>query len=389
VITGVEFDPHVTRLGKSGDNWCMAWGADGDVYTSMCDGLGWKPYDVRKEFLNNKIYRIAGGPDSASFRAYKVEPSPEFGAHTQPQRWNERKNRMDRWWYDPDLGREVTAWNWYAYGIVSIDANIYQFISHTAMLRGWGSFDGCQLIWRPAGQDDWRRWNGSDANDSDRWFAGQGDNALFFGNETHSTFSFITVAQFGRDYEQNRDGYVYLYSPTVPSRPEDVILAGVRKESILDRAEYEYFQSLSPGGDPLWGAAESASTIHKFPRGWGWYSWSPSVVWNEPLGLFVMAAGGTQRPGTGDPMDSYMHYDTGSLMLLYSEHPWGPWRQFHYEEKWYGDSPENRLYEPQLSPKWISNDGRTMYLIYSDARDRHSTNYRWNMQELTLTVEPE
>ena len=53
-------------------------------------GLAGSPYDVRKEFLNNKIYRIRGGPDSASFRAHKLEPSPEFGAHTQPQRWNER-----------------------------------------------------------------------------------------------------------------------------------------------------------------------------------------------------------------------------------------------------------------------------------------------------------
>ncbi|MDP6125773.1 MAG: hypothetical protein QGH20_08465 [Candidatus Latescibacteria bacterium] len=65
VITSAEFDPEVIRLGKSGDNWCMIWAADGDIYTSMDDGLGWKPYDVRKEFFNNKIYRISGGPDAA------------------------------------------------------------------------------------------------------------------------------------------------------------------------------------------------------------------------------------------------------------------------------------------------------------------------------------
>ena len=180
----------------------------------------------------------------------------------------------------------------------------------------------------------------------------------------------------------------YLYSPNGTQHPEQLNLARVRREHILDRTQYEYFRERTPDGDAVWvrDSISARGAVHQFPEGWGWYSWSPSVVWNEPLGLFVMAAGGTQRPGTGDPMDSYMHYGTGSLMLLYAEHPWGPWQPFHYEERWYGDNERNRLYEPQLSPKWISDDGRTMYLVYSDARDRHSTNYRWNMQRITLSV---
>jgi hypothetical protein len=389
VITDVEFDPHVTRSGRSGDNWCMTWGADDDVYTSLCDGSGWKPYEGEKEFFNNRIFRISGGPDSASFQAHKLVPSPEYGALTQLRRWNEHKNRMDKWWHDPELDRKVTAWNWYAYGIVSIDANIYQFISHCAELRGWGWFDGSNLVWRPAGQSDWLRWNGSDANDDDRWVAGQGENDLLFDNEPDYAFSFITIAQYGKDYEQNRDGYVYLYSPNGTQHPEEINLARVQKENILDRTEYEYFQERTPDGGAIWAKndIEARGAVHVFPEGWGWYSWSPSVVWNEALGLFVMAAGGSQKQGTGDPMDSFMHYETGSLALLSAENPWGPWEQFHYEEAWSGDSEDNRLYEPQLSPKWITDDGRTMYLVYSDARDRHSTNYHWNMQKITLNVE--
>ena len=221
--------------------------------------------------------------------------------------------RVGKWWPDSDLGRDVTAWNWYAYGLVSIDANIYQFISHCAELRGWGWFDGCQLVWRPAGETGWLRWNGSDANDDDRWFAGAGRNELLFHNEPERAFSFITVAQFGRDYEQNRDGYVYLYSPNGTQHPEQLNLVRVRKDHILDRTQYEYFQERTPDGGAVWvrDSISARGAVHEFPQGWGWYSWSPSVVWNEPLGLFVMAAGGTQRPGTGEPMDSYMHYDTG------------------------------------------------------------------------------
>lgn len=40
-----------------------------------------------------------------------------------------------------------------------------------------------------------------------------------------------------------------------------------------------------------------------------------------------------------------------------------------------------------INPKWISDDGKTMVLIWSDASDRHSTNYKWNQMEIELIVE--
>ncbi len=388
----VEFTPEVTRLGRSGDNWCMTWAADSDLYTSMCDGSGWPDDNGEKRgFQNNRIYRIAGGPDAATLRATPLEDAPVYDGETQPRRYNEKKQRDDTWWVDPDTGAEVTSWNWYAYGIASVDGALYQFISHCADRRGWGWFDGCQLIWRPKGATRWLRWNGTDANDEDRWFAGQGGNQLLFHNEPDYAFSFITIAQFGQDYRDNKDGYVYLYSPNGRENAHRLNLARVKKKDILDRTKWEYFVQRTGDGNAEWAVDDLArrGDVHTFPEGWGWYSWSPSVVWNDPLGLFIMACAGTQRPGTGPVMDVFMHYETGGLMLLWAEHPWGPWRTFHWDEVWDGDNPANRLYMPQLSPKWITDDGTTMYLIYSDARDRHSTNYRWNMQQLHLVLEHE
>ena len=100
-----------------------------------------------------------------------------------------------------------------------------------------------------------------------------------------------------------------------------------------------------------------------------------------------MTCAGTQRPGTGPVMDSYMHYETGGLILLWAEKPWGPWHTFYWDEVWDADHPDNRLYMPQLSPKWIFDNGKTMYLIFSDARDGHSTNYKWNMQKIQIVLE--
>jgi len=52
----------------------------------------------------------------------------------------------------PPAGKLRDGWNWYGYGIISIDGNLYQFISHCADRFGWGWFDGTQLIWRPKGE---------------------------------------------------------------------------------------------------------------------------------------------------------------------------------------------------------------------------------------------
>jgi len=57
------------------------------------------------------------------------------------------------------------------------------------------------------------------------------------------------------------------------------------------------------------------------------------------------------------------------------------------------DSPENRTYQPKLSPKWMSADGRRMVLIWSDAMKNaagqsHTVNYLWNQMAITIATAP-
>ncbi len=390
IPTGVKFDEKVFRSGVFGDNWCMTWAADGDVYTSMCDGNGWLDENGRKPyFQNNQIYRLSGGPDEETFRAAPLVGAPDYSRKGQSDIIDvENLPEGDTLQNFPGKNKQARkTWTWYTYGIVSIDENLYQFISHTAEPDGgFGWFDGVQLIWRPKGERSWRRWNGTSAHDKDRWLIGNGDNQLLFHNEPNHAFSFISVVQYGQDYRENGDGYVYLYSPNGRKEAHRLNLARVKKEHILDRSKWEYFVRHTEDGGAEWVVNDihKRGDVHLFPEGWGFYSWSPSVVWNKELGLFIMACAGTQRPGTGDPLDTYMHYETGGLMLLWAKNPWGPWDTFYYDEVWDSDHKDNRLYMPQLSPKWISDGGRTMYLIYSDARAGHSINYKWNMQKITL-----
>jgi hypothetical protein len=47
--------------------------------------------------------------------------------------------------------------------------------------------------------------------------------------------------------------------------------------------------------------------------------------------------------------------------------PWGPWTQIHEETAWIiaGDTA-GRNYQPQISPKWIAEDGKSFWLVFTD-----------------------
>jgi hypothetical protein len=181
------------------------------------------------------------------------------------------------------------------------------------------------------------------------------------------------------------------------------LLARVGTDRIGTRKAWEYFQGYDDGGRPVWTPdIRARGCAHTFPEKsrdgnyFGWYSWLPSTVWNEGLGLYIMVAGGTyagrgMTPSDADYYDAWMHTRTGSLGFWWAEHPWGPWHEFYYTDYWTADDAANRTYQPKLSPRWISEDGREMVLIWSDAMKNkegrsHTVNYRWNQMNITLRL---
>ena len=113
--------------------------------------------------------------------------------------------------------------------------------------------------------------------------------------------------------------------------------------------------------------------------------------------MYIMVNGGTYAGyGLTDSAEDYyhrwMHTKSGSLGFWYAEKPCGPWKRFYYADYWTADDERNRTYQPKLSPKWISGDGRKMVLIWSDAMKNeegrsHSVNYMWNQMEITIRLD--
>ena len=382
VPTGIVF--HKDTLFRSdgrGDNWCLTWAADDSQVTSMDDG-DWLSTGRR---FHNHLYRIVGGPDDFT--------------------------RQDISQY-PDLSGAEGSW--FGYGILAVDGIIYSVISKTPHTSWSGPFRGIKLLKSDDNGSSWRR--------VDRLGGlrkiGPSDDArnevapeeMFFLEEYGTPrreqeaypFSFVDFVQHGQDNSAAPDDWLYIYSPE-GAHSNKLLLARVDKEKLGVRDQWQYFVRYDEDGRPVWSPdITRRGCVHEFREKsadgnyFGWYSWLPSVVWNPGLQLYIMVNGGTYA-GHGmtdsdkDYYDRWMHTRTGSLGFWYSENPYGPWQRFYYTDYWTVDDPRNLTYQPKLSPKWISDDGRNMVLIWSDAMKNeqgrsHQVNYRWNQMRVTIEL---
>lgn len=383
--TGVTFQKEtIKRLGSGGDNWCITWTEDNSQITSMCDG-NWLNLDNPIGGFHNHLFRIIGGADN-----FKREDIPNY----------------------PDFSGEQGSW--FGYGIVSIDSKIYSALSKTPWGSWSGPFTGLKLLKSPNNGDSWYRIDKSGhelllgVKDSMRNVVNKSE--MFFLEEyglPHKEqkaypFSFIDFVQNGKSNSAAKDDYIYIYSPE-GAHSHKLTMARVHKDKLEIRSEWQYFTNYDSKLNPKWTKDLSKrGYVYEYPQKstkghyFGWYSWLPSVVWNKGLGLYIMVNGGTYA-GYGmtdsdkDYYDKWMHTKTGSLGFWYSKSPYGPWKQFYYSDYWIADDERNLTYQPKLSPKWISDDGKQMVLIWSDAMKNdggtsHTVNYIWNQMNITIDV---
>ena len=70
-------------------------------------------------------------------------------------------------------------------------------------------------------------------------------------------------------------------------------------------------------------------------------------------------------------------------------HPWGPWSQVHEETAWTpGNDPKALAYSPQIAPKWIAEDGKSFWLVWSDLQQKHTEACRQNHEAALRATNP-
>jgi CubicO group peptidase (beta-lactamase class C family) len=170
-----------------------------------------------------------------------------------------------------------------------------------------------------------------------------------WGFKFDQTFGCPAFLNFGKNYAGAADDYVYIYSQDGPSayEPYDgVVLARVPKDRVREREAHEFFAG-SSGQEPQW-------TRNIADRG------------------HVLA-----YPGHCERLDAV--YDTGVRRYLLAvsfghgqgwgifdaPHPWGPWTTAFITHDWgLGDTHGYRL-----PSKWISADGKTIWMVFSGRKE--------------------
>jgi hypothetical protein len=366
-VTGLRRREDTTlRLGGVGDNFHTTWAADDRQYTAVDDGSGWWEEPV-PYFFNSRIWAITGGPEGAVFEDVPGYP------------------KLDG--YSP-----IPAY--YSFGTLAVGEHIYQFLGTNERHADDLLFVGAKLIYSADIGVTWHNqdgspvhWEGWDERDRD---------TMAFWREPQYSFSVLSLLQMGKAYELNRDGYVYAYALNglIDGEINELVLFRVPKDHVLERARYEYFVALRADGGARWTRDIARhGVVHTFPLGFATphaHTWVPSVVYNESLGIYMMASFGMEwgPPGAGRaPRPSYLGVWTAPA-------PWGPWTQIHEEQPWYptGD-PAERAYEAQIPAKWIAEDGCSFWLVWSDFQGdpgpdgREMPYYAMNAQRVDLIIE--
>jgi hypothetical protein len=165
------------------------------------------------------------------------------------------------------------------------------------------------------------------------------------------SFGYPTFLNFGRNYDGARDAYVYVYSHDHDSayRAADrMVLARVPKSQIAHREAYEFFAGLDDAGQPRWSAdVGQRRAVFEHPG----KCYRSGITYNAPLRRYLWCQ---VLPGP-DPRFA------GGLGIYDAPEPWGPWTTVFFTTQWDVGPGETA----SIPTKWISDDGRTIHLVFS------------------------
>jgi CubicO group peptidase (beta-lactamase class C family) len=184
-------------------------------------------------------------------------------------------------------------------------------------------------------------------------------------------FGYCTFINYGQNYSGARDNYVYTVTPDGPSAYDNYdrfVLMRVPKNRVTKREAYEFFAGLDVNDEPTWSTDidQRASVFDEPER-----CYRSGISYNAGIGRYLWWQ---LKMPTDEGMTA--RYD-GRLGVFDAPEPWGPWTTVYYMEAlpWDMGSGETGSFPT----KWMSEDGRTIYLVFSG-------NDSFSVRKANLTV---
>ena len=338
-ITGLKFDlatlnnkcPGNGMEAPRSDNWPITWADDDNQYTSWGDGGGFGGTN-KDGRVSMGVARIEGNKDDYS--GFNIWGGKDPESSEQPFRGK-------------------------SYGIISLNGTLYMLRSGNGITQ---QCYGVQELWKS--MDHGRTWihTGVDWN--------------FPFNENNGFFV-PTFLQFGKDYRDARDKYLYIYAPdhTVSidslskwdvNKPGLINLIRVPVDSVEKQSSYCYYSGVDNKGDPKWTfEIEERQPIFKDSENG---VMRISVIYNPGLKRYILTA---QQVGRYKDLNG----NKAHIGIYESTEPWGPWSTILFEHPWnIGDYPhlQNEEFPGDaktvfwnFSPKWWSNNGKEFVMVYT------------------------
>jgi len=170
-----------------------------------------------------------------------------------------------------------------------------------------------------------------------------------WGWKSEESFGCPTFLNFGKNYEGARDEYVYVYSQDGPRayEPYDgVVMARVLKSKVREKDAYEFFVKVDADGKAVWSSKISERGAVFNYRG---KCERLEAVYSKGLGRYLLTVSYGHGHGWG---------------LFDAAEPWGPWSVAYSTSDWgLGETHGYRL-----PIKWMSADGREMWMVFSGVK---------------------
>jgi CubicO group peptidase (beta-lactamase class C family) len=207
-----------------------------------------------------------------------------------------------------------------ASGMLCVDGVLYLLVRNAVNSQlGWSSDHGATWTW-----SDWK---------------------------FTESFGCPTFLNFGKNYAGTRDGFVYIVSQDTDSayeRADRFVMARVPKDKLRERDAYEFFVNLDSIGKSHWSADISRrGTVFMNPGA----CYRSSISYDAGLKRYLWC-----QIGHGDDT----RY-SGGFAVYDAPEPWGPWTAAFHTESWDVGPGETN----SLPTKWMSDDGRTIHLVFS------------------------
>ncbi len=335
--------------GSRGDIWCWTWADDNNIYIFGGDEAA----------IDGKIgqtIKIEGIPPH-----YKCTP---LGISFTNQNFPLRRSFLNNvdYWAMPS-------------GAICIDGRIYLFVNKSLLGEDqwWKKRSPVRIVaphsphFQPVSKayllysdDHGVTWIGDAKNKDSEFFLHK--------------FAWPTFINFGKNYEDARDDYVYATSNDgYWDNGSCCYLARVPKFEILDRDYWEFYMGMNED-TPIWtkdlnkalAMFSDVSSNFSSSSEFG-HIGSFEVVYNKGLDRYLMLIwshsdeeGFKKKRADIRWIQSDPYFHITEMQIYESREPWGPWSLVHDEHK-FGPPA---CYNPRLPTKWIGLDGKTCWMLY-------------------------